>query len=296
MKSKFRFYPTLLDAFQNYVESDTIWEKYYGNSENPSITAEDFHDQKLQDLFDSINRVDGVYPEAAAKGTCLNEIVDRIITNQNPSDSEVIVKSVKDMDDCVDAFLLAAKSENSKVERMERAKVWFTKIGQPFIYASVGGYDFCFDVAFCKEIAKYYEGSLCQYRTSANLETCKGLVELYGYIDYVKERTIYDLKTTKSYTFGNYAKYNQRHAYPYCMTKSGMMEEVREFEFTAYQLMGGNSRNPLITGKQNREVYTYSPKQSEEILRANCERFIDFINDNMDKINLETTKIFEDKE
>lgn len=293
---KYRFYATLLDSFQNYVDSDSIWEKYYGHSETPPFTIEEFHDQKRQDLIDSINRVDGVYPEAAAKGTCLNEIVDRIILNRNPSESEVIVKSVKDLDGCVEAFSLAAKSENTKVERMERAKEWFRKIGQPFIYASVGGHDFCFDVGFCREIANYYKGCLCQYRTSAILETGKGSVELYGYIDYLRERTIFDLKTTKSYTFGNYAKYNQRYTYPFCMEKSGMMAEVREFEFTAYQLSGGNSRNPLITGKQNKEIYNYSRKQAEEILRQNCERFIEFINDNMNEINFETTKIFKDKD
>lgn len=292
---KYRFYPTLLDSFQNYVDSDSIWEKYYGHSETPPFTLEEFHDQKRQDLIDSINRVEGVYPEAAAKGTCLNEIVDRIILNRNPT-NDVLVKSVKDLDDCVSAFSLAAKSENTKVERMERAKEWYRKIGQPFIYASVGGYDFCFDIGLCREIAKYFDGCLCQYRTSAILETSKGEVELYGYIDYLKERTIFDLKTTKNYTFGNYAKYNQRYAYPYCMEDSGMMKEVREFEFTIYQLAGGNSRCPLITGKQNKEVYTYSRKESIEILRQNCERFIDFINDNISEIDLETTKIFKDKE
>ena len=291
---KYRFYPTLLDSFQNYVDSDSIWDKYYGTSEDPSISVEEFHDQKRRDLIDNINRVEHESSEAAAKGTCLNEIVDRIIMKQKSSESNVIVKTVKDFDTCVGAFNSVVKDENSE-DASELAKETITRINQPFIFASVDGFRFCFDIAFCKEVANYFSGCLCQYRTSATLPTSKGEVELYGYIDYLREKSIFDLKTTKSYSFGNYSKYNQRHAYPYCMEESGMMSEVRDFEFTAYQLSGGNSRTPLITGKQNKEVYTYSRSQSVEILTENCERFIDFINDNISEIDIEKTKIFKDR-
>lgn len=298
---KYRFYPTLLDSFQNYVDSDSIWDKYYGNSETPPVTMEEFHDQKLQDLLDSINRVEREPSEAAAKGTCLNEIVDRIIMKRNNPESEVIVKTVRDLESCKEAIeqrLIYLESSDEEIEQIatNRAKELLGMIRQAFIYASVDGFEFCFDINFCKEIAKYFDGCLCQYKTSAILPVSKGNVELYGYIDYLQERSIFDLKTTKNYAFGNYAKYNQRHAYPYCMEESGMMSEVRDFEFTAYQLSGGNSRTPLITGKQNKEVYTYSRSLSVEILTDNCERFIDFINDNIDKIDLSKTKIFKDRE
>lgn len=298
---KFRFYPTLLDSFQNYVDSDSIWDKYYGNSETPSISVEEFHEQKRQDLLDNINRAEHEPSEAASKGTCLNEIVDRIVMGKSPSDSNVIVKTIKDLESCQDAIKHRVYDPNKSNEENEqmyvvRAQELLEKIRQPFIYASVGGFEFYFDINFCKEVAKYFNWCLCQYRTSAILPTSKGDVELYGYIDYLREKSIFDLKTTKSYAFGNYAKYNQRHAYPYCMEESGMMAEVRDFEFTVYQLSGGTSRTPLITGRQNKEVYTYSRKQSVEILTENCERFIDFVNDNMDLIDLSKTKIFQDRE
>ena len=292
---KYRFYPTLLDSFQNYVDSDSIWDKYYGNSETPPVTMEEFHDQKLQDLLDSINRVEREPSEAAAKGTCLNEIVDRIVIGKSPTDSKVVVKTVKDLETCIAA--IKHRGENQRQEGYAiQAKDLLELVRQPFIYARVDGFEFYFDINLCKEVAQYFKGSLCQYRTSAVLPTCKGNVELYGYIDYLREKSIFDLKTTKSYTFGNYSKYNQRHAYPYCMETSGMMAEVRDFEFTAYQLSGGNSRSPLITGKQNKEVYTYSRNQSVEILTDNCERLIDFVNDNIEKIDLSRTKIFKDRE
>ena len=292
---KYRFYPTLLDSFQNYVDSDSIWDKYYGNSETPSISIEEFHDQKRQDLLDSINRVEHEPSEAASKGTCLNEIVDRIVIGKSPTDSKVVVKTVKDLETCIAA--IKHRGENQRQEGYAiQAKDLLELVRQPFIYARVDGFEFYFDINLCKEVAQYFKGSLCQYRTSAVLPTCKGNVELYGYIDYLREKSIFDLKTTKSYTFGNYSKYNQRHAYPYCMETSGMMAEVRDFEFTAYQLSGGNSRSPLITGKQNKEVYTYSRNQSVEILTDNCERLIDFVNDNIEKIDLSRTKIFKDRE
>lgn len=296
---KFRFYPTLLDSFQNYVDSDSIWDKYYGNCETPSISVEEFHDQKRQDLLDNINRVKHEPSEAASKGTCLNEIVDRIVMGICPSDSEVIVKTIRNLESCQDAIKHRVFDSNKSNEENEemcavKAQELLEKIRQPFIYTSVDGFEFFFDINFCKEIAKYFSGCLCQYRTSAILPTAKGDVELYGYIDYLREKSIYDLKTTKSYAFGNYTKYNQRHAYPYCMEESGMMTEVRDFEFTAYQLSGGTSKTPLITGNQNKEVYTYSRKQSIEILTQNCEKLIDFIHDNMDQIELTKTKIFND--
>lgn len=299
-KLRYRFYPTLLDAFQNYVDSNSIWDKYYGNSETPSLTMEEFHSQKLQDLLDNINRVEHDPSEAAAKGTCLNEIVDRLVLKSNPTESDVIVKSVHDIDTCISAIKNRVFDPNrSNVENNEisyvRAQELLDKIRQPFIYASVDGFAFYFDIQFCKEIANYFHGCLCQYRTSASLPTSKGDVELYGYIDYVRMKSIFDLKTTKSYAFGNYVKYNQRHAYPYCMETSGMMAEVRDFEFTVYQLSGGTQRSPLITGKQNKEVYTYSRKQSTEILTANCERLIDFIQDHADQIDKSKTKIFQDR-
>lgn len=292
---KYRFYPTLLDSFQSYVDSDSIWDKYYGNSETPSISMEEFHDQKRQDLLDSINRVEHEPSEAASKGTCLNEIVDRIVIGKSPTDSKVAVKTVKDLETCIAAIKHRGESQ-SQEGYVIQAKDLLELVRQPFIYARVDGFEFYFDINFCKEVAQYFKGSLCQYRTSAVLPTSKGNVELYGYIDYLREKSIFDLKTTKSYIFGNYAKYNQRHVYPYCMETSGMMAEVRDFEFTAYQLSGGNSRSPLITGKQNKEVYTYSRNQSVEILTDNCERLIDFVTDNIEKIDLSRTKIFKDRE
>lgn len=53
---KFKFYATLLDAFTSYLKSDAIWERYWGFSENPPHTPEEFRQQQFQSLIDTINQ------------------------------------------------------------------------------------------------------------------------------------------------------------------------------------------------------------------------------------------------
>lgn len=288
------FSPTLLDQFCNLCESDSIYEKYYGNSENPQLTAEDFHEQKYQELLDRINGVKSPTTEAQAKGTCLNEIVDCIIKRKACPSGGVFIKTIRCLDDYSEILLSLAKPMLKQDEEaiIKQARETLARIGKAFIYARLEDFEFFFDIDFCKSIADYYSNCICQFYTSANLETSKGIVELHGYLDYFRRKNIFDLKTCKNYSFGNYDKYNQRHAYPYCMITSGMMTEVQDVEFTAYKLVGGNSRNPLIVGEQNREVYTFDYKQSVEILTSNCERFIDFINNNIENIDRSKTRIF----
>lgn len=288
------FSPTLLDQFCNLCESDAIYEKYYGRSETPEFTAEEFHETKYRELIDRINNVRTPTTESQAKGTCLNEIVDCIIKKKPCSNNEVFIKTIRTQEDFFEVVLSREKPETEEeTEKIKKqASELLAKIGKAFIYARLDDFEFFFDVDFCKDIAKYFENCICQFYTAATLETNKGVVELHGYLDYFRMKTIFDLKTCKSYTFGNYAHYNQRFAYPYCMIKSGMMTEVQQVEFTAYKLMGGNSRFPLITGEQNKEVYTYDFEESVKILKQTCESFIDFLENNNENIDRSKTRIF----
>lgn len=288
------FSPTLLDQFCNLCESDAIYEKYYGRSEAPELTAEEFHETKYRELIDRINNVKTPTTESQAKGTCLNEIEDCIIKKKPCSNSDVFIKTIRSQEDFFDVVLAKEKPETREdAERIEKqASELLAKIGKAFIYARLDDFEFFFDIDFCKEIAKYFENCICQFYTSATLETDKGVVELHGFLDYFRMKKIFDLKTCKSYTFGNYAHYNQRHAYPYCMIESGMMTEVQEVEFTAYKLNGGNSRCPLITGEQYKEVYTFNYDESVKILKRNCESFIEFLDNNIENIDRSKTRIF----
>lgn len=288
------FSPTLLDQYCNLCNSDVIWEKYYGSSEIPKCTAEEFHETKYQELLDRINNIKSLTTEEQAKGTCLNEIVDCIIKKKATPTGGVFIKTIRCLDDFLEIAFAKAKphSEEEQKNITLQSQELLARIGKAFIYASLGDFEFFFDVDFCKSIAKYFDGCICQFYTAANLETSKGTVELHGYLDYFRMKSIYDLKTSKRYSFGDYAHYNQRFAYPYCMIKSGMMTEVQGVEFTAYKLIGGNSRTLLISGEQNKEVYTFDMKQSMEVLTSNCESFIEFINNNIENIDKNTTRIF----
>ena len=116
------------------------------------------------------------------------------------------------------------------------------------------------------------------------IPTRYGDVELYGYIDELVRDTVYDIKTTSKYDFGKYEHGWQRHVYPYCLIASGQMESVKAFEYTAYQMKGGTSRTPLISGTQYPEYYTYNHEQTIKLLTAHCEHFIEFLEANRDII------------
>ena len=270
---KYKFPPTTLDKFQSYLDTQVEdyfyqdeqgkWHKNYNETEDTLHFSQEEVDALLkQELLDVINRVPHEPSEAASKGTALNEIVDCIIHNR--------------------------QSENDSV------KICTTDLnGVKAIKSTCDSFTFLFDIGFCKSIAEYFKGSLSQVFTSATIDTKFGEVELYGYIDELRENKVYDLKTTSRYEFGKYAKYWQRHAYPYTLIESGMCTDINSFEFTAYALKGGTSRTPLITGVQYPEVYQYDHGQSKVLLKGICERFIEFLEDNRKLIT--NKKIFNEE-
>ena len=81
MQPKYRFYATILDAFWGYLNSDVIWDKYWGWSENPPHTPEEFHELQFQELIDRINRKP-FDSEKADRGTAFNEVIDCMIENR----------------------------------------------------------------------------------------------------------------------------------------------------------------------------------------------------------------------
>lgn len=192
MRPKFKFYATLLDAFSNYLRSDAIYERYWGFSENPPHTPEEFKEQQFQSLIDTINRVP-FDSEAADRGTCFNEIVDALIENRKPNGVEV---------ERVDGVLYRA-SYNERT--------------------------FDFPIALCLEFANYYKGALTQQRVEAILHTCFGDVLVYGVIDELMPMSVHDIKTTGSYYVGKFKDHWQHIVYPYCLMQNG--SDVRLFEY-----------------------------------------------------------------
>ena len=81
MKRHYNFYATLLDKYQNYLMSGITYQKFWGSSESPQKTEEEFEVQEFQSLIDSINRVP-FESELADKGTAFNEVIDCIIEHR----------------------------------------------------------------------------------------------------------------------------------------------------------------------------------------------------------------------
>ena len=294
----YRFYPTLLDKFQTFLDTtaedyfyqdeDGKWHKNYSETEDAFHYSQEEVDALLkQELLDAINRVPHEPSEPASKGTALNEIVDCIIHNKKSDNKNILIKSLKGVD---------VKREFGCTDEVGKPifyDYWFEHIKVPCIFAEIDGFSFYFDKDFCKSIAEYFKGSLSQVFTSATIDTEFGEVELYGYIDVLRENKVFDLKTTSRYEFGKYSKYWQRHIYPYTLIESGACTEINSFEFTAYVLKGGTSRTPLITGVQYAEVYQYNHEQSKMLLKNICERFCQFLEDNRELIT--NKKIFNEE-
>lgn len=274
----YRIYPSLLDKFQSFIDLSVEdyfyqdesggWHKNYNESTGEyHYTDEEVYELAKKELIDAINRV-RLTSEAASKGTAFNELVDALINNKK---SETL-QTKKVYYDVNGNFIRTEWPLNPQVFKLAG------------VQAELDGFTFIFDIELIREAAEYFKGSVNQVLTSSTIQTKYGVVELYGYIDELRKNKVYDLKTTKKYEFGKYKKYWQRHVYPYCLIESGECTEIDSFEFTCYQLSGGTDKQQLIKGKKYPEVYNYNHEQSKALIKAQCERLIEFLEENKDLI------------
>lgn len=196
MKVDYKFYATLLDSFMDYQDSDAIYDKYWGWSENPPHTPEEFHQLQFQGLIDKINRVP-FDSEKADKGTAFNEVVDCMIEHRQSE--KVKVEKV-----IVDNHVIA-------------------------IYSVYNNRSFSFDINLLREFANYYKGALTQQYVESVIHTSKGNVLIYGYIDELMPTSVHDIKTTSQYYVGKFKNHSQHLVYPYCLIQSG--NDIKTFEY-----------------------------------------------------------------
>lgn len=272
---KYRIYPSVLDKFQKFLDSDLVAEEFWNKDSEGDykLSPEEMSVQLEQELLDCINRVPHEPSEAADKGTAFNEVIDCIIEH-HPCEREDMEIFSSNSFRVLDVYGNPNDSETCDVEHHDEC--------MPNIHVKFNGWDFHYDSFLCKDVAQYFKGCIPQYTCSAILPTIYGDVELYGHVDYINTNKIHDLKTTKNYTFGNYEKYWQRHLYPYCLIESGDMEEVTEFEFTIVKWR--ELKNKPISGDIFKEVYTYSHVASTKALRCICEAFIEWLEANRHRI------------
>ena len=245
---KYRIYATLLDAFGAYLNSDVIWDKYWGWSENPPHTPEEFHEQQFQELIDRINRKP-FDSEAADRGTAFNEIIDCMI-------------------------------EHRKSDTVEVEKIYGIVNGEAQVISLKTTYnnrEFTFPISLCCEFANYYKGALTQQRVEAILPTAYGNVLVYGLIDELMPTSVHDIKTTGSYTVGKFKDHHQHLVYPFALMQNG--SDVRTFEYNIVEFNKGGYVVDTYT-----ETYVFNPERDIPILTEHCEEFIRFLEENRELI------------
>lgn len=254
---KYRIYPSLLDKFQNFLDSDLIAEEYWNKTteDEYKLTPDEMSEQLEKELLQCVNREGRESSEAADKGTAFNEVIDCLVEGHTCEREDMEIKAFKE---------------------------------EGRVLVKFNGWEFSYDLNLCKDVARYFLGHIPQYTCSAVIPTRYGDVELYGHIDYVGTNRVCDLKTTKIYQFGKYGKYWQRHLYPFCLIESGDMEEVTEFEFTVIKWK--ELVNKPISGEMYKEIYTYSHEVSRNALTGITEALIEWLEAHRDVITNE--KVF----
>lgn len=272
--SKYRIYPSLLDAYTQYVRSDDIWDKYWGFSENPPHTPEEFREKQLRSCIDRINRVPMAWEdsEAADRGTALNEVVDCLVEHR-PSKR------------CVVARVYGRNVTGNAGSAFDAPEMSGDVEESPEVEALDVAYNkrvFRFDIMLVRSLAAYLSGSLTQQRVEAVLPTAFGDVTLYGLPDYIRPFSVVDLKTTGSYSFGKYRHNAQHLVYPYIIEQTG--GSARLFEYRVVEL------NKWGKWEQFSETYTYDPERDIPTLTRMVEDFIRFVEENRN--NITDKKIF----
>lgn len=203
---KYRIYPSLLDKFQDLLDAESEYESPFNKNSYTgeyTLTLEEVEEKLKKSLIDSINRVP-FQSLAADNGTVFNELVDCMHKGRNTFRKDMEFKTFKEYG------VVAAKLKRE-------------------------GYDdetFIYDLGSVKSAADFYKGSCTQLFVNGIVKTSFGDVELYGFIDELKRDVVYDLKTTKMYSFGEFENHWQRYVYPYCLVDSKRMKQITGFEYS----------------------------------------------------------------
>lgn len=254
MPLSYLFYATLLDGYQNYLSSSEIYQKFWGFSDEPELTEEEFEQKQLQSLIDRINRVP-FDSEAADQGTAFNEVIDCIILKKK---SEIMeVESIRET-------ISADSNGKPIVEKILAFKAVYNER------------EFIFPAELCFEFSMYYHGAVPQVRTEAILPTKYGNVLLYGYIDELMPTSVHDIKTTKSYTAGDFKNHWQHIVYPYCLNQNG--NSVFDFEYNIAVI--NRLKSGAVNYTTHTEYYAFNPETDTQRLTKHVEGLIEFLEAN----------------
>ena len=110
-----------------------------------------------------------------------------------------------------------------------------------------------------------------QMKVEYSLKTRLGFVNLYGYLDFIKEDKIIDLKTTSNVEIGKYYEHFQKDVYMLALNADGI--EINEFVFLSTDFRS------LI-----KESYYFDEKLSKNRLTTSVEHLIEFLEKYKDRI------------
>lgn len=251
---QYKFYATILDSFQNYISSSEIYQQYYGFSENPKLTEDEFEKEQFQSLIDRINRVP-FESEAADKGTAFNEVIDCIIENRQSDKIQVKREYFKKVyGDVIGGYgdRWAEVVTTNKIKNL---------------IVTYNNREFSFPYKLTIEISNQLKGALTQQHVEGILETKYGNVLLYGYLDQLMPFRIVDLKTTKQYKAFKYRKNWQHKVYPFCLNQNNVFINEFEYKITDFR-------------KVYSEIYMCDKEKDLTALKNHCEAFIEFLEAN----------------
>lgn len=252
MEIKYQFWATLLDAFTGYINAGAIWEEYWGGSDNPSKTYDEFRDEQEQSLLDTINKVPFV-SKAASQGTAFNELVDSLL-------------GTLQQDDRKSKEITAFSPFKSRYPEAYDVAI------DDFVFRFPG------DVA--RTVAGWYKNAQSQVYTDGILPTCYGDVRLYGYIDELLPLSCHDIKTTGKYRFGKFKNHWQHIVYPYCLQQHGCEVGMFSYDVIVINDYKGKQTYELKPG----ECYYWDTERDLPRLRQHCEMLIEWIETHRDKI------------
>lgn len=196
----------------------------------------------FEEIIDRINRVPRPTPEPALKGIAFENCVNNLLSGKGAKTDLLNKKGA-----VIKSYV--AEAENKT---------------------------FLFPVEIVDMIVHRLEGAEMQVFTKADLKTPVGLVEVYGYADYVLRDTVTDLKTTSRYEWPKYLNGCQHKTYLYALNESGI--KVNRADYLVTDL------NHVYV-----EDYYWSLKMKKELI-ADIAQFIKFLEAHRDKIT--NKKIF----
>ena len=281
---KYNFYPTLLDCFQSYLNSSEVWLEYWGNSEEPSKTEEEYEAECYRKLIDKINRVPMAWEdsEAADRGTAFNAVIDLMLNR------DILNEVVKT--DTINTTPVFNQIVYGQVDNCEPDERWAEIETTDEVIAIKAYYNkrqFIFPISLCKEFSTYFNGATPQVFCEATLETSKGMVNIYGYIDELMPNSIHDIKTTGKYKAGKFKNNWQHIIYPYCLHENGSPEMLFEYNVALLKETKMGLMYETFT-----ESYNYRHERDKARLIGICEQFIDFIEEPNNRFLITDEKIF----